>query len=94
MEDFVNIQLKKTLRVIGKVLLHLFPLGLIPLDLYVLNMDENLAIALTMIWIVLICVILALVKNKMRKAEKTISRRVRKGLAGYYSVFLMCLSLS
>ena len=70
MEDIVNIQLKKILRVIGKVLLHLFSLGLIPLDLYVLNIDENLAIALTMIWIVLISVIFALVKNKMRKVEK------------------------
>ncbi len=62
---------KRILRVLGMIVLHFLPLGLIPLDLYVMNIEEKLAIFLTILWIVLLNAIFVFVKAKARKVEGT-----------------------
>ena len=61
----------KTITTIGRIILHILIWGLIPLDLFFMNIDEWLAVALSIIWVVLVNVFEAVVfRKKERKPKK------------------------
>ena len=103
-EEYVRIEIKmkniaiKGIKGLGIVILHLLILGLIPLNMYMMNINEILAIVLTVCWIVLVRVIVKLISKKKdsesenTKALKNVTGKVLLIILDVLIIFLMILA--
>ena len=102
--EYVRIEIKmkniaiKGIKGLGIVILHLLILGLIPLNMYMMNINEILAIVLTVCWIVLVRVIVKLISKKKdsesenTKALKNVTGKVLLIILDVLIIFLMILA--